>query len=340
MIKSQIQYVKDLPKISEFPKAAILFYDKKTASHAFIKAWIARFDHKIALNAGESLKTMDSYSSVMKQIQKTCESHGLGGSELTFVALGGGSVGDFVGFVASTYQRGKKLISIPTTWLAAVDSAHGGKNGINLNGVKNQIGSFYPAHKIYISNKILKALPATSLNDSYAEALKICVINQPKLFSSMDMTSSVLIKNLPKLIDGKYAVVSKDPFEQNGLRKILNLGHTVGHVFETIHGLPHGQAVLLGMLFALRFSLKKKYLKWNDFLIITDKFFAVETDVTYQQAIHMPMASVLKILNQDKKMVSNQMIDFVFVRGLGKVFTQKILTGDIVKELLRQQQEL
>jgi 3-dehydroquinate synthetase len=209
-----------------------------------------------------------------------------------------------------------------------------------LNGVKNQIGSFYPAHKIYISEKILKALPAESLNDSYAEALKICVINQPKLFAGMDMTSVSLVKNLPKLIQGKYAIVTKDPYEQKGLRKVLNLGHTVGHVFETVHGVPHGQAVLLGMLFSLRFSLNKKYLKWNDFLVITDKLFAVETDVTYQQAIQMPMATVLKILNQDKKIVSNQVMDFVFVRGLGKVFIKKIATNDIVKELLRQQQEL
>jgi 3-dehydroquinate synthase len=340
MIKSQIVHTKSLPKKSDFHRSTIFFYDKKVARHKYINSWLGQFDYKIALNAGESLKSIESYSNVLKQIQKMSETNNLGGSELTFVALGGGSVGDFVGFLAATYQRGKKLVSIPTTWLSAVDSAHGGKNGINLNQVKNQIGTYYPADKIYICEKILKGLPPESLNDSYAEALKMGIISQPKLFLNLRMTNSSMLKNLPALISAKNSVVVKDPYEKKGLRKILNLGHTVGHVFEVMHAIPHGQAVLLGMLFALRFSLKKKYLKWDNFLVITEQLFEVQTNITYQQALHMPMTNVVKILNQDKKIISDVNIDFVFVKGLGKVFLKKITTAEIIKELLRQQQEL
>lgn len=340
MTKGPVIYSKKLPSFTDFPKETILFYDKKTVKHKFIQQWVARFPCKIALNAGESLKTLNSYSSTLNQIQKMTQTFGIGGSQLTFVALGGGSVGDFVGFVASTYQRGRKFISIPSTWLAAIDSAHGGKNGLNLNGAKNQVGTFYPADQIYICDQVLKALPEESLNDAYAEALKIGIINRPKDFLKLEKKPAALVKALPSLISGKYDIVKKDPQEKLGLRKLLNFGHTVGHVFESMHHMPHGQAVFFGMLFSLRFSLKRKYITWDKFQIMTDKLFSIGTHITYQQALQMPMVDVRKRLLQDKKMLANQIVDFIFVRGLGKTFLKSVTVDEIIKELLRQQQEL
>ncbi len=340
MTKAAVIYSKKLPSFRDFPKETILFYDRKTVNHKFIQQWVARFPFKIALNAGESLKTLNSFSSSLNRIQKITQTFGIGGSQLTFVALGGGSVGDFVGFLASTYQRGRKFISIPSTWLAAIDSAHGGKNGLNLNGAKNQVGTFYPAHKIYICDQVLKALPEEFLNDAYAEALKIGVINRPQDFLKLQKKPSSLVKFLPTLISGKYDIVKKDPQEKLGLRKLLNFGHTVGHVFETIHEMPHGQAVFFGMLFSLRFSLNRKYITWDEFRLITDKLFSIDTPITYQEAVRMPMVEVRKRLLQDKKMIANQTVDFVFVRGLGRTFLKSITVDEIIKELLRQQREL
>ncbi len=340
MRKNQVLYSQKWPALSQFPQETILFYDKKTLKHASIKAWISRFKYKIALNAGESLKTLNSYSATLNQIQKMTQTFGIGGSQLTFVALGGGSVGDFVGFLASTYQRGRQFISIPSTWLAAIDSAHGGKNGLNLNGAKNQIGTFYPADKIYICEAILKTLPAQALNDAYAEALKICIINRPQVFFKLFKNHQSLCHYLPQLIQGKYDIVEKDPLEKKGLRKLLNLGHTVGHVFESVHGLSHGQAVFFGMLFSLRFSLKKKYITWDEFQFISEKLFSIQTPMTYQEALRMPMAQVKTKLMQDKKMTTHRNIDFIFIRALGKTFLKSVTVDELIKELLRQQQEL
>lgn len=340
MGKSQVQYSKNLPALKEFPLETILFYDKKTLKHSFIKSWVSGFKFKIALNAGETLKTLDSYSSILNQIQKMTQTYGIGGSQLTFVALGGGSVGDFVGFVASTYQRGRRFVSIPSTWLAAIDSAHGGKNGLNLNGAKNQVGTFYPADQIYICEKVLKSLPEDSLNDAYAEVLKIGIINRPKDFIRLNKKASSLIQSLPALIAGKYEIVDKDPQEKLGLRKLLNFGHTVGHVFESIHQMSHGQAVFFGMLFSLRYSLNKKYITWDNFQMITDKLFTIGTHITYQDALKMPMADVRRRLLQDKKMTAQNSVDFIFVRGLGKTFLKSVTIDEIIKELLRQQREL
>ncbi len=339
MLKKSVQYIKNLPSARSFSKTTILLYDDKTLQHPFIKSWVETFKYRIALNAGESLKTLDSYSFVLKQVQNMVRSNELGGSDLNFVALGGGTVGDFVGFLASTYQRGRKLVLIPTTWLAAIDSAHGGKNGLNLDSVKNQIGTIYPAEKIYICEKVLKTLPQSELNNAFAEALKICLINQPKKFFKIEKDSRSLYQHLPYLIAGKYNIVEKDLYEKKGLRKVLNLGHTMGHVFEAIHNLSHGQAVFFGILFSLRFSLRKKYIKWSEFQRIIEKLFVIEANLTYQQAIQIPGQKVREVILQDKKKV-NQGIDFIFIKSLGKVVVKTVKVNEIVTEVLRQQREL
>ncbi|MBC7753610.1 MAG: 3-dehydroquinate synthase [Moraxellaceae bacterium] len=340
MVTSLVRFSQKLPGLKQFPPETILFYDRKTLQHPQIKNWILGFKYKIALNAGESLKTLHSYATTLNQVQKMAQTYGLGGSQLTFVALGGGSVGDFAGFVASTYQRGRKFISIPSTWLAAIDSAHGGKTGLNLNGVKNQIGTFYPATEIHICESVLKTLPPQALNDAFAEALKICLINRPGLFFKISKTHRSLFQHLPQLVKAKYDVVKKDPLEKKGLRKLLNLGHTVGHVFESMHDLTHGQAVFFGTLFSLRFSLKRKFISWDEFQFITEKLFSIQAVMTYQEALRMPTKGVRNRLMQDKKISSHQNVDFIFVRALGKTFVKSIQVDEIIQELLRQQQEL
>ncbi|MBC7458704.1 MAG: hypothetical protein H7235_10520, partial [Bdellovibrionaceae bacterium] len=174
----------------------------------------------------------------------------------------------------------------------------------------------------------------------YAEALKIGIINRPNDFLNLEKKNSSLIKALPALIAGKYDIVKKDPQEKRGLRKLLNFGHTVGHVFESIHQMPHGQAVFFGMLFSLRYSLKKKYITWDKFQFITDKLFSIGTHMTYQEALRMSMIDVRQHLLQDKKMTSHNRVDFIFVRSLGKTFLKPVTIDEIIKELLRQQREL
>ena len=167
------------------------------------------------------------------------------------VAVGGGVVGDLAGFTASAYMRGIDFYNIPTTLLSQVDSSIGGKTAVNLNGIKNIVGAFYQPEKVVIDPETLKSLPKRQIANGLAESIKMALIADEKLFKIFEKED--IYENLDLIIERslriKKSVVEKDEKEQ-GLRKILNFGHTIGHGYEsTSNGeLYHGEAVALGML--------------------------------------------------------------------------------------------
>ncbi len=178
--------------------------------------------------------------------------------------LGGGMITDLGGFAAATFKRGIRYINVPTTLLAAVDAAVGGKTGINFGGLKNEIGAFYPAEYVLLSSRFYATLSSADLYSGFAEMLKHALISSetewekiisthlspPDLEAIHDMAfESVAIKE---------KIVAQDPLEKN-IRKALNLGHTIGHSFESLaiakkQNLPHGHAVALGMIAELYIS--------------------------------------------------------------------------------------
>lgn len=162
----------------------------------------------------------------------------------TVVAVGGGSVGDTVGFAASVYKRGINLLHVPTTLVAQIDSAIGGKTAVNFDGVKNVLGTFYKADTL-IDVEFLKTLDERQLRNGYGELLKYRMLDEEidTVFSQGDM-----LKTIKACVSFKQSVCEKDPFD-NGERKILNFGHTVGHALELSVGLCHGEAVANGLYF-------------------------------------------------------------------------------------------
>lgn len=313
----------------------VVFYDQKLLKNPFFKVWINKFPQRIALNAGESLKTLASYSVQLQKLTQF-QVH----KNTTFISVGGGSVGDFVGFLASTYKRGLRLVQVPSTWLAAIDSAHGGKNGLNFLNSKNQIGTFYPADQIVLSKKLLMSQPTDRVNDAFGEAFKIGLINQPKLLQSVQITPAFLWKNLKLMIAGKYRIVDQDPFEKTGLRQVLNLGHTMGHVFESAHQVSHGQAILLGLMFAVRYSFHLGYLNKKEFIKICQILFSVPLKISYNQVLKIPDAKIKKLLLQDKKRSTSTEVNFIFVHKMGNVFIQPVLISDLMSEVQRQRRQL
>ena len=267
-MKSQIVYTKGLPNLNQFSDETLLFYDSILVKNKIFKSWIKTFKYKVSLKSGEELKTIDSFSLVLNKISKLAIPKS---TNLSFVALGGGSIGDFVGFLSSVYLRGRRLELIPSTWLSAVDSSHGGKNGLNFLKTKNQIGSFYPAHKIYICKEILLSQPNERLLESCGEIIKIAILGDKRLFNFLEknIKATEIYKKLPKIIRLKYEIINQDYFEKNGSRRLLNLGHTMGHVFESHFGWPHGIAVLLGLQFSARWSFNQGYLGQKDFFKIS-----------------------------------------------------------------------
>ena len=167
-------------------------------------------------------------------------------------AVGGGVVGDLAGFVSAVYMRGIDFYNIPTTVLSQVDSSVGGKTAINLGGVKNIVGSFHQPKKVLIDPDTLCTLPARQIANGLAEAVKMSLTSDEELFRLFEQEDAqrILDTIIEHSVRTKASVVEQDETEQ-GLRRVLNFGHTIGHAiesFEGLHGLYHGECVALGML--------------------------------------------------------------------------------------------
>ncbi|MDD4514822.1 3-dehydroquinate synthase [Massilibacteroides sp.] len=213
------------------------------------------------VGAGDIHKNIDE---VTKLWVKLCEGGASRNSLL--VNLGGGMITDMGGFVGATFKRGIQTINIPTTLMASVDAAVGGKTGINFNGLKNEIGSFYPPLCVIIYNVFLRTLDHANILSGYAEMIKHALISSPEVYSavfSFDPASDNL-NDLDRLVAQSVAIkeriVEEDPKEK-GIRKALNLGHTIGHAYESLsfrknRALLHGHAVAAGLVGELYLSHK------------------------------------------------------------------------------------
>ena len=172
------------------------------------------------------------------------------------VALGGGVVGDLAGFCAATYQRGVPVVQVPTTLVAQVDSAYGGKTGVDLAEAKNYVGVYHQPAGVLVDPDVLETLPAEELAAGWVEVLKTALIAGGELWERVSSGGEVDERTILDCARTKLAIVAVDERDA-GRRQVLNLGHTVGHAIETATGYTryrHGEAVGLGLLAALRLS--------------------------------------------------------------------------------------
>ena len=218
--------------------------------------------HIITIGAEDIHKNLETLASVWKELGD----HGATRHSL-MIHLGGGMVTDLGGFAASTFKRGIKYINIPTTLLAMVDASVGGKTGINFNGLKNEIGVFSPASHVLIDANFLKTLDTANLLSGYAEMLKHGIISTTKHWAEllnfdMNKIDYQTLQNLvAQSVQIKENIVEQDPFEK-GIRKALNVGHTLGHAFESLaletnRPVLHGYAVAWGIVGELYLSYLK-----------------------------------------------------------------------------------
>ncbi|MDX2082863.1 MAG: 3-dehydroquinate synthase [Rickettsiales bacterium] len=225
----------------------------------------------IITESGEQAKSFASLEKICEEIlQKNIDRKSL------IIAFGGGVIGDLSGFIASILLRGIDFIQIPTTLLAAVDSSVGGKTAINSKSGKNLIGSFYQPQLVITDLNFLKTLPKRQLLSGYAEVLKYALIQDQNFFDFLTKNyqkifsydQEILAEIIKKSCQSKSDIVSQDERE-NGIRALLNFGHTFGHVFETETNysdeILHGEAVAIGMLMAAKMSLNFKMISENKF---------------------------------------------------------------------------
>ncbi len=259
------------------------------------------------------------------------------------IALGGGVVGDLAGYVAATYLRGMPFVQLPTTVLAMNDAAIGGKVAVDLPSGKNLVGAFHQPRAVISDVATLRTLPGRSFNEGFGEVIKHGFILDPELLADLETQPDAYQphSDVERLADItarssrlKALVVSSDPKEQ-GLRGILNYGHTIGHAIEAVTGFSeylHGEAVAIGMMGAARIA--------HDLGMIDDELLARHGDIL--RAFTLPTAApgldvqrVLEAMLMDKKVVQGK-LRFVLLEGVGRPVVQDDVPEDLVRRVLRE----
>lgn len=268
---------------------------------------LGRADGVITIAAGETSKTLASAEVVWRELA----GRGVARDD-HLVGLGGGVVGDLAGFCAATYQRGVPIVHVPTTLVAQVDSAYGGKTGVDLPEAKNYVGSYHQPAGVIVDTEALETLPAEERSAGYAEVVKTALIAGGELWRRVAADEPVDDETVTACARLKLSVVAEDERDA-GRRQVLNLGHTIGHAIEVVTGYGryrHGEAVGLGLLAALRLSGQD----------------ALRGDVAELLAAHdLPVAmdgvdveAVLAATARDKKRTGGS-VPFVLVHAPGDV---------------------
>jgi 3-dehydroquinate synthase len=240
------------------------------------------------------------------------------------IALGGGVIGDLAGYAAATYLRGLPLIQVPTTLLAQVDSSVGGKTGVNLREGKNLVGAFYQPSLVVADIQTLKSLPPRQLRAGLSEVVKYGMIADSELFGYIESHLDQVLRGeeeplaflVARSCAIKAKVVEQDEREE-GLRAILNFGHTVGHAIEAATGyrrLLHGEAVAIGMVVATALSVMRGLCAEDDLQRLRSLLRRIGLPTI--SPIELP--TILKSISYDKK-IKNNMIYFVLTKGVGHV---------------------
>ena len=388
-------------------KQALVICDKRFQSSTLLRSWRKNKQFKFYyIQSGEQTKSLECLPQHIQKINSLISDFDK--SSLLFIGLGGGSIIDLTGFLASIYKRGLPVVFIPSTWLSALDSSHGGKNALNFKSIKNLLGTYYFPKAVFIVEELLKQNPKALEQQAYGELLKMAFIKGGSFYKKIKQSVLANFKNnvfqedlksfsyfqvrgqmahsskslkeqnsnklgvnspfsiqqfLQTAIEAKIEIIKKDPVETKGERKKLNLGHTVGHILEAVESLPHGLAVLYGMLFSLNWSChkgfvnKKNYEEMKSLILLNPinlNFFGdflfdkksnskrvvrqtkQETESLKRMAKKIPLKQFKSYLRQDKKHKAGFKIDFIFIKKPGQVFAQSVSEKDLIQEAKRQ----
>ena len=290
--------------------------------------------HSIVIGATDIHKNLDTLAAVW-----TALSSGGGSRHSLMVNLGGGMVTDLGGFAASTFKRGIPYINIPTTLLSMVDASVGGKTGINFNGLKNEIGVFRTPETIIIDTEFLRTLDHENICSGYAEMLKHGLISNNATFAKLlafnldDVDYRLLGEMVGESVAVKEQVVTEDPLE-HGIRKALNLGHTIGHAFEswalTRKPVLHGYAVAWGLICELYLSVVKTGFP-TDTMRQVVRFIKENYGTLPITCDDYP--ELYELMTHDKKN-ENGIINFTLLGGVGDIRINQTATQEEIYETL------
>lgn len=291
---------------------------------------------EVILPDGESYKTLETVSRIFDDVLSAGHDR-----TTTFIALGGGVVGDMAGFAAACYQRGVAFIQVPTTLLSQVDSSVGGKTGVNHPLGKNLIGAFYQPRAVLIDTQVLHSLPPREFAAGLAEVIKYGLIRDPgfhawlqdKMTRLLAREEAVLAEAIERSCAIKADVVAADERE-GGVRAILNFGHTFGHAIEAAQGYGkwlHGEAVAAGMLLAARLSARRGWLAHSEVEALAALL--SRAGLPLQPPPEMIAATFLEHMARDKKVVDGR-LRLVLLRSLGQALVVDDADADEITDLL------
>jgi len=324
------------------PKRAFILLDKNVERiyGSSVRKVVDTFAIKkyfLTVAASERIKSFKTVDQIFTKLYEEKFSR-----DTLLIAIGGGTIGDVAGFVASTYMRGMPLIHIPTTLLSAVDSSIGGKTGINYKEAKNLIGTFYQPSMVLIDTNFLKSLPAEELISGFGEVIKYSYLTDGNLYSTLLSDNALLMKKnlnfLSKIIYEsvkiKSAVVSRDEYDISGLRKMLNLGHTFAHAFESNSNyvVSHGKAVIAGIVSALFLSFELKLISEKQLMYMLELPLKFKSSLRFNK---INENEIFRLMNYDKKNRDGE-IKFVLIKGFGEVLVDVSVPGNAVKLALKR----
>ena len=290
----------------------------------------------IEMEAGEENKTIETCHSIWKVLSE------LGADRRSLlINLGGGVVTDLGGFVAASFKRGISCVHFPTTLLAMVDAAVGGKNGVNLDTLKNQVGVIRPPDLVIADTSFLSSLPAAEMRSGLAEMLKHGLIADEAYWQKLNSLKDLDLNDLDQLIYDsiliKNEIVAKDPFEKN-LRKSLNYGHTLGHAIESYcleqperKKLLHGEAVAIGIVLATYISYELEEFPKEKLEEIRQSIIDLYGQVSFSKE---EQEKIIELLKFDKKNEGGK-INFVLLRKIGEPVIDRQVPNEVIFDAFR-----
>ena len=327
-------------------KNCLLVIDKKIPKKKIFeirKSLKEKNIYNFFIKANEKNKNIKNVNKILEILLKENFSR-----EDCVISIGGGITGDIAGFAASQFKRGLKFINIPTTLLAQVDSSVGGKTGVNTKYGKNLVGSFYQPSLVISDIEFLKTLPKREIICGYGEILKHSLIANKKFYNYLtkncnkifQLSSPHIDKSIYESCKIKKEIVEKDERE-NGLRKILNFGHTFAHAYEASLNysgkLNHGEAVILGMNTALNFCFKNKLIKKEDYNSIIYHIFNTKLTSSIKKFFKKKDAhKILSFMLSDKKNKSKK-INLILLKKIGVPIFNKEFSKNMILRFLKNE---
>lgn len=281
---------------------------------------------RVDVEGGEPCKAWPVLGDVL-----ACAVRAGAGRQSVVVGVGGGAVCDLAGLAAALLGRGAQLVLVPTTVLAQADAALGGKCAVDIAGQKNLAGTFYPAHEVVVDVALTATQTARDRAAGLAEVLKVGVIGAPTLVRKLRETGDIGADGMAEALAVKGRIVAEDP-EERGLRKVLNLGHTLGHALEAASGLTlrHGEAVAMGLIAAAKLSKARG---------LTDTHTVAEVQAAAERCglptapAHDLLREAAEYLKHDKKGTADT-IELILIRRIGEVCVVEVPWTDATTELL------